>query len=279
MRVRFVMNKSETVAKGIVENLVPGTRMHYCKSQSSGEHDFDIEYPGGARVPLEVTEFTDQGAEATRAAILESRRGGPFVRRVHCARDWYVHPMANANINKIRTHVDRYLAAIEAEGREQFFAFSDATESPAVSAILQELGIEAGNVSKWKSPSIGIAVPGDGGLVDPALVNKAVETEAWKTDNRRKLSSADSPEKHLFVYVAWTKQVVYVAVRDGVPPTSGPKLPPEITDVWVATWAGDRDGVWHSVWRVRNGFPWTHMGQVNIKTGERRASTSRLNPT
>jgi hypothetical protein len=162
--------------------------------------------------------------------------------------------------------VDSYLAAIEAEGRAQFNAFTDAAQSPAVFAILQELGIEYGSVVSWKSPGIGIATPGDGGLVDSTLVNEVVETEALKMDNKRKLSAAAGSEKHLFVYVPRTRHVLWVAVREEEPPAAGPNLPPEITHVWVATWAGD--GAWHSVWQAQRGFSWTHMGQVNIKTGE-----------
>ena len=263
------MDKAEAAAKSIVENLIPGARMHYRESQSLGEHDFDLEYPTGTRVPLEVTVSTDEAAEATRAAILRSRRGRLFVLRVYCAHDWYVHPRRHANINKIRTHVDNCLAAIEAEGRAQFNAFTDAAQSPAVLAILQELGIEYGSVVSWKSPGIGVATPGDGGLVDPALVNEVVETEARKADNKRKLSAAAGSEKHLFVYVAPTRHVIWVAVRDEAPPAAGPKLPPEITHVWVATWAGG--GAWHTVWHARRDFSWTHMGQVNIKTGEVKA--------
>ena len=263
------MDKSEAAAKSIVENLIPDAKMHYRESQSLGEHDFDLEYPTGTRVPLEVTVSTDEADEATRAAILHSRRGGPFVPRIHCAHDWYVHPRRQANINKIRAHVDSCLAAIEAEGRARFNAFIDAAQSPAIFAILQELGIEYGSVVSWKSPRIGIATPGDGGLVDSALVNEVVETEALKMDNKRKLSAAAGAEKHLFVYVARTRHVIWVAVRDEAPPAVGPQLPPEITHVWVATWAGG--DAWHTVWHTQRDFPWTHMGQVNIKTGEVKA--------
>ncbi len=239
--------------------------MHYRESQSAGEHDFDLVYPMGAAVPVEVTMSTDEIAEATEAAIMRSRKGGPFVQRTQCQHDWWVHPLRHAKINKIRTRVDAYLAAIEAEGRKDFNSFIDATESPAIRAILQDLHIEGGNITKWKSPGIGIATPGGGGLVDPSLVNNAIEIEALKSDNKRKLGSAAGSEKHLFVYVTPSRHVVWVAVRDGMLPASGPRLPPEITHVWVATCAGD--GVWHSVWRAQRGLPWTHMGLVNIATG------------
>jgi transposase-like protein len=100
------------------------------------------------------------------------------------------------------------------------------------------------------------------------LSNKAVETEAFKKDNRRKLSVAAGSEKHLFVYIERTKHVLWVAVREETPPTAGPTLPPEMTHIWVTTWAGD--SAWHTVWRAQRGSLWTHMGQVNIQTGEVR---------
>lgn len=260
------MDRAEAAAKSILEKLITGARLRYRESQSLGEHDFDLEYPSGTKVPLEVTISTDEAAEATRAAIRNRRRQGSFVPRVHSAYDWYVHPRRYANINKIRARVDGCLAAIEVEGRKKFNAFTDSTESPAVFKILQELGIEYGDTIGWKSPGIRIAMPADGGLIDSAVVNEAVETEARKIDIQRKLSSAPGVEKHLFVYVATTRHIVWAAVRDENPPTAGPALPPEITDAWVTAWAGD--GAWHTVWHARRGFSWAHKGRVNIDTGD-----------
>jgi hypothetical protein len=262
------MDRAEIAAKSILEKLIPGARMHYRQSQSLGEHDFDLEYPSGIKVPLEVTISTDEKAEATRAAI-RNRRSDSFVPRVRSVNDWYVHPRRYANINKIRAHVDNYLAAIEAEGINEFDAYTDSEECSAVFKILQELGIERGSNIKWKSPGIRIAIPADGGLVDPDVVNEAVETEALKVDIKRKLSTAEALEKHLFVYIATTRHVVWVAVRDNIPPATGPELPFEITDAWVTTWAGE--GAWHTVWHARRGFSWTDKGQVNIDTGEVKA--------
>jgi hypothetical protein len=263
------MDRAETAAKSIVETLINGAKMHYHTNQSLGEWDFDLEYPNRMKVPLEVTSATDQGTAATRAAILNPRHGGPFVSRGQCTHDWYVHPLPSANINKIRKHIASYLVAIEAEGRGEFFTFTDATESPAVSAILRDLKIEYGRVISWKSPGIGIGLPGDGGLVDPVLVNEVVETEALKSDNKHKLSAAAGSEKHLFVYLdGTTKHEVWAAARDEAPPAARPKLPPEITHIWMAALAGD--GEWHTVWRAQNGSSWTHEGQVNIDTGSWR---------
>jgi hypothetical protein len=258
------MDRAETAAKSIIESLMRGARMHYRESQSAGEHDFDLEYATGLRVPLEVTMSTDEIAEAKAAEINRSKRG-PFVPRIRCQRDWWVHPLRHAHIRKIRKDIDLYLAAIEAEGLEHFNAFVDAADSAAVNAILEDLGIEYGQVTKWKSPCIAIATPGGGGLVHTGLINEAGENEAFKDDNKRKLRAATGSEKHLFVYVTPMRHVVWVAIRDGMLPASGPQLPPEVTHVWVATWAGD--GAWHSVWHAQRNVSWSHMGQVNIETG------------
>ena len=71
-------------------------------------------------------------------------------------------------------------------------------------------------------------MPGDGGLVDPVLVNEAVETEAFKVDNRRKLGFTEGLERHLFVYVTRMRHVVWVAAREEAPPSVGPTYPPKL---------------------------------------------------
>lgn len=256
------MDKAEAAAKVILQTLIPGAIMRYRNNQSAGEYDFDLEYATGASVPVEVTMSTDEMLEAKIAEIIRSKRGG-FVRRQKCQQDWWIHPMRHAPIKKIRTKIETYLVAIEAEGLRSFNSFIDASDSPAVNAIFTDLAIEGGSVTKWKSPAIGIATPGGGGLVNPLLINKAVEREAFKDDNRRKLGSAKKSEKHLFVYLMPTEHVVWVAVRDGELPPSGPTLPPEITHVWLATWIGH--GCWHTVWLAQEGLAWAQIASVNLE--------------
>ena len=265
------MNRAENAAKIIVEALINGATMHFHTKQSSGECDFTLEYSEGMKVPLEVTSATNQRATGTQAAIKNSKYGGPFISRGNCAHDWAVHPLPSAKINDIRKHAACYLVKIEAEGREEFNAYTDATESQAVEAIFQKLKIGYGKVTSWRPPGrIGIMFPIDGGLVDPMLVNKAVETEATKEDNKRKLNIVAGSEKHLFVYFDSTSEhVVWAAARDEAPPLVGPQLPPEMTHVWMAAWAGERG--WHTVWRAQRGFRWIHEGRVNIDTGEWRS--------
>jgi hypothetical protein len=256
------MNKAEKIAKSIVETLIKGATMHYCTSQSSGECDFTLEYSTGMRVPFEVTSATNEGLKATQEAIL-TRHGGTSVSRVMCIHDWLVVPLPFANINRIRREVDKFLKAIEVEGRNEFLAWTDVEESQAVEAIFRELKIEIGEVINLTTPGIEIALPMAKGQPDPTIINNIVEAEANKSDNRRKLNAVEGQEKHLFVYLDHaTKSIAWAAVRNGELPAAKPTLPPEITHIWMATWTGVAG--WHTVYRAQLGSSWTSMGRVNI---------------
>jgi hypothetical protein len=260
--------RTEALAKSILEAVLPGPRARYVEDQSAGQHDFDLEYTDGRTVPLEVTAAADANIERTYAAIKDARKGGNCIQRTRSGVGWFIHPRADANINAIRENADEYLVAIEADGLNQFFAYTDAESSPAVWRILEDLGIESGRVMQWKHPGeIRMALPGGGGLVDPHLVVVAVETEAWKVDNRRKLSSLAS-ERHLFVEIDPNNARAWVAIRDEVPPNAIASLPDEITHMWIAAYTGNAD--WYVVWHAPRGCVFEDIGFVNVRTGERQ---------
>jgi hypothetical protein len=255
------MNHSEQIAKLLIEAMIVGARMQYRCDQSSSVHDFDLQYANGTVAAVEVTASVIEQMERTAATISDERKGGPFVRAKKCRNGWWVHPLPGANINKIRTHVDEHLAAIEAEGRHQFFAYTDANTSPAVARILRELWIEAGDVMQWKPPNcIGIAFPGQGGWVSAEHVQRAIEAEANKEDNRRKLAVAGMDERHLFVYVDPQNYLPWVALVDEHPPQQGPSLPSEITYVWAAT--RTRSAEEFVVWKAERGKNWQYLGVI-----------------
>jgi len=188
------MNNSESLANQIVEHLILGSTMHYRSNQSAGvaTYDFDLIYPDGTKVPLEVTESLDRIIEATEAAI---RKKGFFIPRNRCKKDWYVHPAADAKINEARTKIDGLLADVETEGYEKFFSNTGAAHSPAIKRLFAELKIEAGSVLEWKQPGIGIAFPGREACVcDATPIEQAVEAAANKEDNRRKLGITNAQE-------------------------------------------------------------------------------------
>src|SRR5690349_17592537 len=109
------MRLPERAAKAIIEAVLRGSEMRYNSSQAHGEHDFDLYYGGAEPAAVEVTASADSQHLATMAALGDSRRGGQFVQAKKCRRGWYVHPIEGADIRRIRTHVDAYLAAIESE--------------------------------------------------------------------------------------------------------------------------------------------------------------------
>ena len=258
------MNHSEHIAKLLIEAMIVGARMQYRCEQSSMEHDFDLRYSDGSVAAVEVTESVTQKMMRQAAMISDEKKGGPFVEARKCRNGWWVHPLPGADTKKIRTRVDEYLAAIEAEGRYRFSAWTDANTSPAVARILRELWIQAGEVMGWKIPNyIGIAFPSQGGLVSAEHVQRAIEAAA--NDNRQKLAAAKVDdakvdERHLFVYMNPRNYLSWKALVQEHPPQQGPSLPSEITYVWAVTQKCSADEF--VVWKAERGKNWQYLGIV-----------------
>jgi hypothetical protein len=133
------MDHAEAVAKQLLESVLVGARMNYRDNQSKGEHDFDLGYPDGRISPVEVTSAVDESVELTNAAILDKKKGGSAIKTKLSKKDWYISPSPGANINRIRSSADEYLAAIESEGLEKFFGPINC-DSPSVERIYRDLG-------------------------------------------------------------------------------------------------------------------------------------------
>jgi len=259
------MNHSERIAKAVIETILVGAQMQYRRDQSKGQHDFDLQYTTGIIAAVEVTASVDETMEQTIAAISNERRGDFFVSAERCQNDWLVHPLSGANINRIRNQVDKYLAAIEAEGRRQFFVYTDVDTSPGVARIWSDLQIESGKIVKWKdSPCIGIDYPAQGGPVSVEDIQRAIEAEANKEDNRRKLAAAGTDERHLFVYVD-SYSLPWTALVNGNLPEQAPYLPDEITHVLAATQTRSPDE--YVVWRAERAKRWQDLGRVSFALG------------
>ncbi len=254
------MDHAEAVAKQIFESVLVGARMNYRDSQSRGEHDFDLRHPDGRVSPVEVTAAVDKSAEATNAAILNKKKGGSAIKTTLCRKDWYISPSRNANINRIRSCVDKYLSAIESEGLEEFFGPTN-PDSPGVQHIYRDLGVIGGSVIVWKEPGyIRIAPPGGGGALNANTVIRAVKDEAFKDDNRRKLRSVAAGQRHLAVYVYVTNFLPWCALVDFEPPQDLPELPSEITDIWVFSEARSENE--YIVWKASTFAPWRSLGRL-----------------
>lgn len=253
------MDHPEKIAKAVIESSIPGAIMRYRENQSNSTHDFDLERPGTSVAAVEVTASADKRYNETIAAIRDPGKDGMWIKTKRCRKDWLVYPSPTAKINKIRKHVDQYLADIEIAGLERFFGPRHSDIS-AVYSIYQDLDIEAGHVTSWKQPGyIGITFPGGGGIITAEHVQKAVEKEAWKDDNRKKLDATGSEERHLFVYVDDGNYLPWAALRDKDPPLEPPCLPLEITHVWAVAEVAENC----IVWRAMRGEKWEKIKKVS----------------
>lgn len=236
------MDKAERTAQVIVEAVILGAEMLFCRDQSAGRHDFNLHFPSGEMAALEVTTSTDEKLISTIAAISNPRKGVYFFPATRCQRDWLVHPRPRARINKMRCCIDRYLAEVEAAGLDGFIGPTDCPRYPAVDRIYKELAIEAGVVTAWKKPrQIGIWPPGAGGEVTSKHVQEAVRAEAFKADNRMKLAKVGYRQRHLFVYVDPRNYLTWRSLVDQYLPAEAPPLPGEVSHVWVVAETRDRD--------------------------------------
>ncbi len=256
------MDECEVLAKAVIEHVIPGSRMKFHLEQAHGNYDFDLLYPDGRLAAVEVTAAKDERIEGTVAAILNKRKGGSFVPRHHCRNDWIVHPTLEARINSIRRHIDSYLAEVEAEGKNCFSAYRDLPESPAARRLVEDLQIEVGNVFKWKTPGIGILLPGQGTVSNPREVDRAVLQEAQKQDNHRKLWETGYPEKHLFVCIDSRFYAPWYAINKGKPSGLPMLLPKEVDIVWAS--ASTRSSGLYALWRAERDRPWNVLEPVRV---------------
>jgi len=230
------MDDALVTAKSIVEACVPGAVAAIHDTGGTSQYDLHITMPDGTEAAMEVTRAADPVHLSTSHEVTNLAKGGQFIDATKCRKDWYVIPVAGARIKTIRSLVDEYLAAVEADGVERFFAYTDAPKYQSVKRILVDLGIEAGWVQRWKrSPQIGISVPGIGPIVsnsDAGLV--AALHEASKTDNRRKLQLAGSLQRHLFVEIDHSRLDAWLALNERTLAEDVVLLPEPITHLWIA---------------------------------------------
>jgi len=256
------LDNTEKTAKFLVEAVIPSATLQFREDQSASVADFKLHYANGDCALLEATTSVDRQAIEAIAAIQDSRKNGSFISRKACQYDWIVHPARNAKINKIRANIDKHLERIEASGLKEFSVFMDAASFPVVKRIWLDLKIEAGRVIKWKSPAIRITLPDSGGKIELKHLIDAVEKEANKADNRKKLKSTDGAESHLFVLIDIRNYMPWVAINDLEPPAEVPALPKEISHIWVA--AQTRSNCVYTIWRASKTEAWTRIGPIAL---------------
>ncbi|MGB3764486.1 MAG: hypothetical protein WA966_14825 [Ornithinimicrobium sp.] len=125
-------------------------------------------------------------------------------------------------------------------------------------SMLRRLGVESGQALSSGGPAIYFLPPGDGGASGTAVVVAAALEEASKTDNRTKLEkgtgNGGATDRHLFVWISGTQALPYYAMLDRELPTTGPELPPWVSQLWI----GARYRTEQVVWRW-DGSRWSDV--------------------
>jgi hypothetical protein len=244
------MDHAEKLAQCVLEGVLLGT-MEYQPEQSHGEYDFKLRYHGGTAAAVEVTSSVDRKQIETIRAIQKKGKSFPATK---CKKSWLIFPVQGARLNRIWQAADENLSKLEQAGFDKFHYVRDWDE-PAVQDVCRELGITSGHVIRGTpSPIICVASPGGGGAVGSNLAIEAGEIEAWKPDNRKKLDTAETSERHLVVYIDVLNGRPWVALTDFEPPSAFPNLPEEITHIWLV---GHRNKTKElAVWRGGQKEPW-----------------------
>jgi len=263
------MRISERIAKLIIEACVQGSTMEYCPEQSHGECDFILHLANGDQALVEVTESVDQNQRLIYDKILSTKEGGPVVEAKKCRKSWIIVPTKNAQIAKIRARADDYLSTLEKGDIETFNRWFPTTQT--VERICNDLFLVNGSaICTEGPPKIHILLPGgDGGWVSPVVAIAAAEKEASKIDNRQKLGFAKTQQRHLAVYVDVTNGA-WAVLKACKPPSTLPKLPAEITHIWLISYSGASKDEF-VVWRASTQERW-YGQRVVIPQDERKAS-------
>lgn len=264
------MNTAERIAKCIIEAHRSGFEMRYRTDQSDGQRDYDLVYGGDIVAAVECTMATDQAMLQMRARISNPKSGGEFVQAQQCKKGWSVDFTRNADPRLLRKCIDAYLAPIEAAGIVGFFSDVDAYKSCDIRRISADLHVDAAFVTEWNPPRnrIWLNTPAQGGEVEFNQLWDAVNGEAQKLDNRKKLAQVSNDiERHLFVYVDPTHYLPWKILADahelypdGFPEVSD--LPEKVFHLWVAT--NTRSANEYVAWFLQKGSPWQGPTYISI---------------
>jgi hypothetical protein len=261
---------SESVAKNVLERIFPGSTMCYVRDESHGEWDFNLKYQDGKTAAVEVTSSHNKASTQIYSSIFSPGAGGSITHAVQCKHNWVIRPTASANIRTIRQKADAYLAELEAKGIFGFDKF-DRPEyevgdlghvilvdqpqymaSEDLAKIRDELQLEYG---KAESPSdraeirmLGII---SDSTVDATTAIRADEEEF--EPNRKKLGRSEFTERHLLIMVNGLNSGPWRHLLDYLPPEETPRLPQEITHVWLVCQVAPAMFV---VWYGSSNRPW-----------------------
>lgn len=231
------------------------------KGASDNTRDFDIELPDRIAA-LEITSVVDEAEVAQSRALQKHQPSCP-----NLSRHWHLSLQPETNIRALVGRVCSLLRALELcqvdtivpdrklDPSDPDWALENELRSTPEVEELRNLGVQ-GATSFTQGPA-GLITTGSHSLFSthPDLVVEAVEVEASKDDNRRKLAASGSTDRHLFVWVERNPEAGALAFP--LLPETLPRLPVEVTTVWVATGGYADEGlVIQRCWRVSPPDEW-----------------------
>jgi hypothetical protein len=180
---------------------------------------------------------TDQAARELDNAVAQQQWVMPELDR-----SWRLVVRAHTRIDAFHRRIGPLLAELERCGIRRFNA-PEPHDGPMKRIMdeLASLGVRYGrSATAFGEPCVFVGT-GVGGYVDASDIREAVEREAAKPDNGRKLLAADGG--HLFVWIDHHAADAYAALCGDVSlPLHPPRLPQGITRVWAARYVLRPDG-------------------------------------
>ena len=219
----------ERLGAEIVRSVLGGARVEErdgVPGAPPGIHDFDVIFADGSRLSVEVTTATDPSLRELWAAVGQQQWNLPHLRR-----SWGVVIRPDTSVGALHRDVGPLLAELERRGVDRFNA-AEPNDTPGDE--LKDLGVRYANaVPGPGEPVVFVGTVGPANWFDGSDVCEAVEREAAKADNARKLLAAGGGE--LFVWVDPHASSAHAALAGDVSlPRRPPRLPAGITGIWAA---------------------------------------------
>lgn len=229
----------EREAKRVLQHLLGGSVVDRDTRGAQGVRDFDlVDSAEAVAHAVEVTSVQLPAARATRSGMERLR-----AMDLGLTASWDIFVHEEAPTRPIEQRAAPTLNLLHAHGVDEFDALDPPTDPDLAQAVVEiaDMCIPRGRVMPGASPPRLYPGTFGSGTVDPSNLTGAIEAEAHKDDNRRKLSAAPAGAvRHLFVWLHDSHWYVSSLLRSPSATPPAPLLPTEVEVVWAAV--GDGPG-------------------------------------
>jgi hypothetical protein len=239
----------ERAAAELVRSNVGAVRVVLTDDGSTpGAHDFDLAFKDSHREPLEITSSALPQLKSAQAAHEKYKK--LVVTVPGLAGAWHVFSSQSTQFKDLdATVLFPFLYGLEGAGLTKIHYPIDHHRAPGLHILARALGLEAAFAMGGSAGKVLVSMPEDHRIwssdhSDPGRhVLVDIQAIAALPDNRRKLYGF--PRSHLFIWIDEDNYLPWRDIFSGEVPTRKPNLPPEITDVWVATRLPGSVSGWH----------------------------------